>query len=428
MKRFLTLFLCAALCLTCFAGCRATPPAETPTTAPAAQNDSGNQPQNNPNPEVNPLANLNLEDAKNLGFSVFDNQLIEFLKQSGLGDQNFTVSPLSFKAALALAALGAEGETLDQILAALGYTDLAQLEAWYQTVLDGVEGFDAFFDSERISDRGDAAYQVVNAVWRNEDLPGEFRDAYTAEVKEKLCAEVRSAAAARLAQEINAWVNEKTNGLIPQLLEDAHDASAVLVNALYLKAGWETPFAKLGEDDFTTLSGETVQKEYLRVIEKFGYYEDEATQLVVVPLQGGMNMLFVLGDDSDLAAKLDRATFERVEVTVPMFDVETTLNQKELCQYLVAVGCDKMFSDFAEFDPMYTDALRVDDIIQKAKVHIDEEGLEAAAATAMLMVRATAIQPEPPEPKIFRADRPFSFYIVNNNDAPELLFWGQIVS
>ncbi len=429
MKRFLTLLLCAALCMSCFAGCRATPSAETPTTAPAAQNDPAKNPEQNPNQEVNPLVNLNLEGAKNLGFSVFDNQLIEFLKQTGLGEQNFTVSPLSFKAALALTALGAEGETLDQILAALGYKDRAQLEAWYETVLDGVEGFDAFFNSDRITDRGDAAYQVVNAVWSNEDLPGEFRESYAAEVKEKLCAEVRSAAAEKLAQEINAWVNEKTNGLIPELLEDAHDASAVLVNALYLKAGWENPFHKIGEQDFATLSGETVQKEFLQVTEKFGYYEDETTQLVVVPLQGGMNMLFVLGDDSDLAAKLEQATFQRVEVTVPAFDVETTLNQKELCQYLVAVGCDKMFGDNAEFSPMFTQPpLCVDDIIQKAKVHIDEEGLEAAAATAVVMVRATALPPKPEEPKIFRADRPFSFYIVNNNAAPELLFWGQIVN
>ena len=420
MKRFLTLFLCAALCLACFAGCRATPPAETPTTTETAG-------QNNPNPEVNPVVNLNLSDAKNRGFSAFDNQLIEFLKQSGLGDQNFTVSPLSFKAALALTALGAEGETLDQLLAALGYTDRAELEAWYVTVLEGVDSFDAYFQSDRITDRGDAAYQVVNAVWRNEDLPGEFREGYSAEVAEKLRAEVRSAAAAKLTEEINAWVNEKTNGLIPSLLEDAHDASAVLVNALYLKAGWENPFKKLGEEDFINIDGETVQKEFLQVTEKFAYYEDEATQLVVVPLQGGMSMLFVLGDDTDLALKLDRAKFERVEVTVPMFDVETTLNQKELCNYLAAVGCDKMFTDFAEFDPMYSDQLRVDDIIQKAKVHIDDEGLEAAAATAVLMVRATAVPGQPVEPKIFRADRPFSFYVVNGSNSPELLFWGQIV-
>ena len=75
---------------------------------------------------------------------------------------------------------------------------------------------------------------------------------------------------------------------------------------------------------------------------------------------------------------------------------------------------------------MYTDALCVADIIQKAKVHIDEEGLEAAAVTAMMM-EATAMPGEPETPEIFRADRPFSFYILKNGEVPELLFWGQIV-
>ena len=417
MKRTIAILLCAVLCLGCFAGCHGKTPATPPT--PTKQNRSDGQ-QEEPN-----LTDLDLKDVKNLGFSAFDNQLIAFLKQSGLSDQNFTVSPLSFKAALALAALGTEGKTLDELLAALGYTDVSQVEAWYQTVLDGVDAFDDYFSGGRILERGDAAYQVVNAVWSNEDLPGEFREAYTAQAQEKLRAQVRSAAAEKLADDINAWVNEQTNGLIPAIISDASDASAVLVNALYLKAGWETPFQKIGEDDFTTPEGETVAKEYMRVTGKFHYYEDAQTQLVVIPLQGGMYMLFVLGDDTDLAAKLAKANVAKAEVTVPMFDVETSLDQGELSNYLRSMGCTAMFTDDAEFDPMFTEPLYVNDIIQKAKVHIDEEGLEAAAATAITLYGATATQPE--EPKIFRADHAFTFYVLNDIEAPELLFWGQIV-
>ena len=138
-------------------------------------------------------------------------------------------------------------------------------------------------------------------------------------------------------------------------------------------------------------------------------------------------MLFVLGDETDLTRKLAQAESKLVEVTVPMFDVETTLSQGELCDYLVALGCDRMFTDQAEFGPMFTEQLFVGDIVQKAKVHIDEEGLEAAAATAMALC-GCAMPEEEPEPEIFRADRPFSFYIVNGFETPELLFWGQIVN
>ena len=111
-----------------------------------------------------------------------------------------------------------------------------------------------------------------------------------------------------------------------------------------------------------------------------------------------------------------------------MIDVETTLNQKELVNYLKLMGCEKMFTDYAEFDPMYTDSLRVDDIIQKAKVHTDEEGLEAAAVTAIVMAPTSAEPGEPETPEIFCADQPFSFYVLKNGESPELLFWGQIVN
>ena len=241
-------------------------------------------------------------------------------------------------------------------------------------------------------------------------------------------AEAKSAEAKELARVVNAWVNEQTNGLIPSILDDSAAAasSAILVNALYLKSGWETSFRKLGDRDFTTRSGEKVQKTFMEQENHFNYYKDDETQLVSVPLQGGVSMVFVLGNDTGLADKLSKAEYKLVDVTVPMFDVETSLDQKELVNYLKLMGCEKMFTEDAEFDPMYSRSLYVDDILQKAKVHIDEEGLEAAAVTAILMVEG-CIEPEPETPEIFCADRPFSFYVVKNGEAPELLFWGQIV-
>ena len=76
---------------------------------------------------------------------------------------------------------------------------------------------------------------------------------------------------------------------------------------------------------------------------------------------------------------------------------------------------------------MFTEELFIGDIIQKSKVSIDEEGLEAAAATAVMMYGNTAVH-IPADPKVFCADRPFQFYVLNGNEAPELLFYGQINS
>ncbi len=415
LKKLLCVLLAAALCMACLTGCQG-------TDAPAdpGQTEKPEKPEKPEQPVSAELLSA-VTNAKNIGFSAFDNQLVEYLKQTGHAEENFTVSPLSFKAALTLAALGAEGETQTQLLSALGYQDLQGLRRWYATVLTDIDSFTNFYGKEG----GAAAYRVVNSVWSNQDLPGEFRKDYLDDIFKTCRADASSASAARLADAVNAWVNEQTNGLIPNLLEDASDVSAVLVNALYLKACWDGSFTKDGEKDFTTRSGEKVQKTFMKKEDHVDYYEDENTQLVKVPLQGGISMVFVLGDDTDLASKLAKADYRLVDISVPMFDVETTLNQHELCDYLKLMGCEKMFTDKAEFDPMYTSPLFVGDIVQKAKVHIDEEGLEAAAATAILMCGAAL--PEPETPAVFCADRPFTFYVVTNGEAPELLFWGQIV-
>ena len=436
LKTTLSLFLAALLLLSCFTGCAGTEP--TGTTA-------GNQPQVRNNEPVSAELLSAVTNAKPLGFTAFDSQLVEYLKQTGKADENFTVSPLSFKAALTMAALGAEGETQAQLLAALGFRNLEELRAWYSTVLAGADNFEAFFaemekenaayqsrfpgfSSSAANQERQSAYRVVNSVWSNQDLPGEFRQSFLDDIAKTCRAEAYSAKAAELADAVNAWVKEQTNGLIPSILDDASEVSAVLVNALYLKSGWKSSFRKLEDRAFTTVSGETVQKPFMGKTSRLNYYSDEKTQLVRVPLQGGMSMVFVLGDDTNLAEKLSKAESRLVELTVPMFDVETSLDKKELVNYLRLLGCDRMFDDQkAEFDPMYTSSLYVGDIIQKAKVHIDEEGLEAAAVTALVM-HVSGMMPKPEEPVSFCADRPFSFYVVNGGETPELLFWGQIVN
>ena len=436
LKTIICLTLAVILAASCLTGCRGI---EDPVSAsdPATTKEPQVKPEE-PVPAVPLSAVIN---AKALGFSAFDNQLVEYLKQAGRADENFTVSPLSFKAALTMAALGAEGETQAQLLEALGFKNLDELRAWYATVLAGVDGFKEYFEAMEkeaaeyasffpgASENQEitSAYWVVNSVWSNKDLPGEFRQSFLDDIAKTCYAEAYSAKAAELADAVNAWVNEKTNGLIPSILNDASDTSAVLVNALYLKTGWEDGFAKLGDRDFTTRSGEKVQKPFMEQTAHMAYYKDEYTQLVSVPLQGGVSMVFVLGEDTGLADKLAKAEYKLVDVTVPMIDVETTLDQGELVNYLKLLGCEKMFTGNAEFDPMYTDTLFVGDIIQKAKVHTDEEGLEAAAVTAMLMCGA-AMPGEPETPEIFLADQPFSFYILKNGESPELLFWGQIVN
>ena len=358
-----------------------------------------------------------------LGLNALDAKLIEYLRTNGFEQESFTVSPLSLKAALALTALGAEGETQRQILDALGFSDVDALERWYKTVLVGVADFDSNVFGE---DRADSAYRVVNAIFHNAACDGTFREEYKDLVAKTMGAYASSHDAAEITGAINSWVSDQTNGMIPSIVENASQSAAVLVNALYLKAKWSERYDDSLLTDFTTASGVTVQKDFVTKTEKFRYYADDDCQLVVLPLQGNVNMVLILDDGTNLAEKLEKAEWRKTCVTMPKFEVETSFNQKELVKCLQAMGCEKMFvNSGAEFDPMFTKGVFVDDIIQKAKVQVDENGLEAAAATAVVMMRNTAM-PNPEEPVEFTANRPFQFAIIREDETPELLFWGQI--
>lgn len=362
--------------------------------------------------------------AGGMGINELDGKVISYLMANGLEQKSFTVSPLSLKAALALTAIGAEGETQRQILDALGFADVDALKTWYASVLVGVADFDSRVFGD---DRADSAYRVVNAIFHNADCDGTFRDSYKELASKLLAAYASSHPAAQITDAVNEWVREQTGGMIPSIVNDASQSAAVLVNALYLKTKWAEPYNPSPVTDFTTVTGNTVQKEFITRTEKNRYYADDDCQLVVLPLQGGIEMVLVLGDGTNLAEKLSKAEYRKTQVTLPKFEVESSFDKKELVKCLQAMGCGRMFVDGgAEFDPMFTEGVFVDDIIQKAKVKVDEKGLEAAAATAVIMMRNTGVL-NPEEPVVFTADHPFQFAILREDEAPELLFWGQVM-
>ena len=371
-RRFLLILLAACLGLT---ACQSqTQPGNTApeTTRPAP-------------PETEPAPTMpEIPEGTGLGLDELDAQLIAFLRANGLEQQSFTVSPLSLKAALALTCLGAEGETQQQILNALGFASVEELQAWYASVLAGVADFDSSVFGE---DKADSAYRVVNAIFHNAACDGEFRETYKDLVSKVMGAYASSHDKNEITKAVNDWVNAQTNGMIPSIVDDVSESAAVLVNALYLKVKWSEPFNPSPLTDFTTASGETLQKEFITRTEKYRYYADDDCQLVVLPLQGGIQMVLVLGDGANLARKLADAEYRKTVVTLPKFEVESSFNEKELVKCLKAMGCGKMFVDsVAEFDPMFTEGIFVDDIIQKAKVKVDEKGLEAAAATAVVII------------------------------------------
>ena len=373
---------------------------------------------------------------ENCGFTDFDTALIAFLEENGWGRENLLVSPLSLRAALALAVSGAAGDTETALLTAMGFASAGEAAEWYDRVMQGVASFESRLQREREwyaqypADFGnvepDRAYRIANSIWNNADGAGTFRPEFVEAAEQRFGAAAASLPGAELAEAVNAWVNERTEGMIPALAEDLSETEAVLVNVLYLRSVWNKTFSADNTlpMTFTTAEGEGVEKDFMSQQDSFGYYADEDTALVVLPMQGSISAAFVLGDTSDISEKLSQAERCEVLVTIPKIELECSLSDGELTGFLAERGAGIALSEDADFSGMSETPWFIRDILQKSRLRMDEDGLEAAAATAVLMDNALVMEPETVQE--FTADRPFALYVYSTyGEQPELLFFGQ---
>ncbi len=370
----------------------------------------------------------------------FDKELMEFVEESGFAEENYMVSPTSFRAALALAVAGADTETKEDLIHAMGFNDMDEVNAWYASVSQIIEDFDAEIaadvkeyeqNKEWFSDdveKPEGALILLNSIWHNSDRSGKFGKEYVKYVEKNYNAAAYEENSAKITDKVNKWVNKGTNGLIPTISDDLSEANAVLVNTLYLKSSWLDAFEEYctSKGTFTTVKGEKIEKEFMNQQERFRFYGDANGKLVVLPLKGGVNAVFVLGDVGEVNEALEKASYEDVIVKLPKFDVESSFNQKEFIKFLMEKGAGLAFNESADFSVMSPDApWMINDIIQKTRIKVDEAGLEAAAATAIMMVDGAC--PVEEKPKEFIANQPFKFYICAGEDNSEVLFCGQVV-
>ncbi|MCR5670886.1 MAG: hypothetical protein K6G10_07775, partial [Butyrivibrio sp.] len=346
---------------------------------------------------------------------------------SGFENENFMVSPTSFRAALALAVAGADGETKDALIKAMGFESMEDVNSWYASVLESVDNFDKWFEYE---DDPSAALKIMNSVWSSSE-DASFKEDYKKYVEDNYRAEARFSPKDRITKEVDDWVNEGTNGLIPSLGADLSASDLVLVNTLFLKTSWISTFEEYDtmEDDFKTFDGSVVKKDFMEKTDDYLYYEDDGCKLVSIPMNGRISAVFVLGDAGDVSEKLEKAQIKKVHLRIPKFETESSFDGGLLVNFLKAKGAAAAFSDDADFSDMADlKGTFISDIIQKTKIKTDESGIEAAAVTAVMLV-GSALMEEPEPIMEFVADEPFKYMILAGNDegADEALFIGQLV-
>jgi serpin B len=264
------------------------------------------------------------------------------------------------------------------------------------------------------------------------------RNFYHAELAEVDFASQPEAGRAR----INLWVEQETHEKIRDLVPpDAIRPETVLVltNAIYFKGDWSHPFSKAAtKDEPFHVSGEqTIQVPLMHRTDDLRFAAIDALQVLELKYgKGELSALFLLPEAIDglpaLEAKLNHENLShwtsalarrKVDVFLPRFKLSSEFSLREV---LAAMGMTHAFDNQADFSGISTqEKLSISAVLHKAFVDLNEEGTEAAAATAVVMRMEAAMLPKPPV--VFRADHPFLFLIVDNQTR-SILFLGRVTS
>jgi len=358
----------------------------------------------------------------------------------GSPDGNLFVSPYSISTALAMTWAGAEGSTAEQMAEVLHF-DLPEEQV--HTLFGAIQTkLGEEFRRQYIEGPGDPlTLEVANALWAQERfalLPGYadlVRDSYDAEARNLDF--VGDPEGSR--QTINAWVEEKTRDRIRDLLPAGSiDAMTrlVITNAVYFKGSWSDPFEEEATSDgeFTLSDGSTVEVPMMHQTERFPYYDAGDCRVLELPYADYSSSMICLLPEGDMAEFEQGLTAERlddmvsklssteVELTMPSFEFTSSFRLSEV---LKDMGMTRAFEPGeADFSGMTGDGdLYISAVIHKAFVKVDEEGTEAAAATAVVMT-LTAMQPAE-EPVVFSLDRPFLF-LIRDKTTGSILFMGRV--
>ncbi|MGQ0775241.1 MAG: serpin family protein [Pseudonocardiales bacterium] len=346
--------------------------------------------------------------------------------------KNTVISPLSIGYAFGMARAGASGQTasqLDQVFAfpAAGpHTAFNDLDR--QIVTAGGPPPPPSPDAPRAPDARPAppVVAIANGLFIQDGLP--VTDGFLRILAAQYEAGARIFPAGQGAEQINAWVREQTAERIDRLFDQLDPTTRlVIANAVYLKADWQAPFAKIPTTDatFTRADGTTVAVPMMRQQESLRYASGPDWQAVELPYAASeLAMRVIVPQEArppaellspEMLAQVDSGLRpEQVDLFLPRWDFATDLNLLPAVQKLGLTDLD----DFSGISPV---GFGLDQAVHRANITVDEWGTEAAAVTGLAFVESA-----PPPPQfVVRADRPFAFVIVHKpTGAP--LFIGHV--
>ncbi|XP_041667533.1 glia-derived nexin [Cheilinus undulatus] len=345
--------------------------------------------------------------------------------------ENVVLSPHGVASILGMLLPGAHGETRKQVLSALRY----KKNGPYRMLKKLHKALTAKSNQD--------AVLIANALFTQEGFP--LEGTFIATNKDNFQCESRSMDFSNpdvAAEEINAWVNNKTKGHIPSLIKadmlDAAMTRLVAVNSIYFKGLWKSRFQPENTKmrPFNGGDGNVYKVPMMSQLSVFNIGVASTPQglkykVIELPYHGGsISMLIVLPSEEDtplshVIPHISTATVHswtslmhtrKVRLLIPKFTAEAEV---DLEAPLSALGITDMFSQAkADFRHISAEPLYVSKALQKAKIEVNEDGTKAAAATtAILLARSS--------PPWVTVDRPFLFFI-RHKPTGTILFMGQI--
>lgn len=336
------------------------------------------------------------------------------LFQKAAADSNSMISPLSVLLALAMTANGAGGQTLAEMETLLGKDiPLTELNEYLYTLV------------KNLPNEKKAKLSIANSIWFREGfaVTPEFlqtnADYYQA-------GSYKSAFDSQTVEDINNWVKENTDGMIPRILERIDDNQVMfLINAVAFVAEWEEVYERASVRDgvFTSQKGEKQNTDFMHSTEGL-YLEDQQTTGFIKPYVNGYSFVALLPKEGTaISDYIDGLSGERflgivqqarrtsVRAALPKFsyDFDILLNDA-----LSELGMRRAFGSEAEFGRLGSypaGEISIGTVFHKTFIEVDEKGTKAAAATS-IGLECTSV---PLDEKEVILDRPFVYAIIDND-------------
>lgn len=376
--------------------------------------------------EEKPIKGVDLSD-DNLTNSV---NLVDLIAEQD-DTVNIMLSPTSLNYALGMVCDGANGKTKEQISKYLGGDGFSSHAKGYLKKLD-------MFNSDDTINGYNTKFQIADALWVDETIS--LNDSYKDKVVDNYNAEVDTVNfkdAEKACSIINMWADINTNGLINEIISPSLINSSTkmcITNSVYFESAWSEPwnYVENNVETFTKANRDEIDCSYLKTTGNT-YYENDNATAFGYDYMSGLKFIGILPKDKgnfniadlDIKGLLNSKTTEYdVNMKMPKLNFETSA---DLTNYLSGMGVDEMFSDNADFSGVSKDPLKVDSVIQKTKLELDENGTKAAAVTAVMMMENACAVGVEKKVKEVNLDRPFAFLIYDEENN-EVLFLGKVMT